>query len=321
MDLNAIYQKVTIEDAFKHQDEIMAHYFGEYIKIGKKYKNPFRPDKNADCFFKYSRNGILLFYDYATSKVYFNCLDIARLRTGLRDEQLFDEIFYKIVSPHSSQKIVEYKHSIVEPVPSLIQCKLCPFDQSDLDYWAQYNISKEILELFDVRKCCTTWINGNIFSVDTKGNPTYRYKEKDKIKIYRPFAHRREKFRNNYYGGLLEGWNQLPSQGKYCIITKSRKDVMALYSLGIPSVGVRSETTLISANALNLLKNRFKYIISYMDNDTTGLEMNAKISSTFDIPNIHNPLDKPKDASDWIKANKEEYEKWVNEEINKITLE
>jgi ubiquitin-protein ligase len=58
-----------------------------------------------------------------------------------------------------------------------------------------------------------------------------------------------------------------------------------------------------------------------MDNDTTGLEMNAKISSTFDIPNIHNPLDKPKDASDWIKTNKEEYEKWVNEEIIKITAE
>jgi hypothetical protein len=157
--------------------------------------------------------------------------------------------------------------------------------------------------------------------VDTKGNPTYRYKEKEKIKIYRPFANRKEKFRNNYYGGLLEGWNQLPSQGEYCIITKSRKDVMTLYSLGIPSVGVRSETTLISANALNLLKNRFKYIISYMDNDTTGLEMNAKISATFNIPNMNNPIDKPKDASDWTKENKNEYEEWVRKEIKRITNE
>jgi hypothetical protein len=320
MNLEGIYQKLTIKDVFDNQEQIMEYYFGTVVEAGKKhrYTNPFRTDKTPDCFFKYSRNGILLFYDYATSKVYFNCLDIAQLRTGLTYSQLLEEIFYKIISPHSGQ-VVSFKHKIVEPTPSIIQCRLCKFDQSDLDYWGQFNISSEILNTFDVRKCCATWINGFQFSANSIGNPTYRYKEKEKIKLYRPLANKKEKFRNNYYGGLLEGWNQLPEKGDVCVITKARKDVMSLYSLGIPSVGVRSETTLISSNAFNLLKGRFKTIITYMDNDKIGIEMNEKISNLFSIPGLSNPSMAPKDPSDWIKLDKQIYSEWVRKEIKLIS--
>jgi hypothetical protein len=319
MDTKLIYQKVSIEDVFKHQEQVMHHYFGSYVQIGKKFKNPFRPDKNASCFFKYSRNGILLFYDYATSKVYFNCLDIAQLRTGLSVSQLLDEIFHYVVSPHSPKLLTTIQHKEIEPTPALIQCKLCNFNEEDYKYWAQYNIKKEILEYFDVRKCCTTWINGHIFSVDSAGNPTYRYKEKDKIKLYRPKANKAEKFRNNYYGGLLEGWNQLPSSGDHCVITKSRKDVMTLYSFGITAVAVRSETTLMSKNAFEILKSRFQNLIVYMDNDKVGMEMNSKISSLYGIPFIHNPLDEPKDISDWVASGKNNYYEWISEKIKGVT--
>lgn len=315
MDVTKIYQKLSVDEAFKHQFEIMCHYFGEYVVEKKKYKNPFRADKHGDCFFKYSKNGVLLFYDYSTAKQWFTCFDIAELRTGLSREDILDEIGHNIVHPRTSRP-VELKHKISEPKPAVIKCKLCKMEEEDVKYWAQYNISEEILKLFDIRKCCKVWINEEMFAEGIPGNPIYRYKEKSKMKIYRPFAKRKEKFRNNYYGGLLEGWNQLPEKGEVVVITKSRKDVMTLYSLGIPSVGVRSETTLISGNSFNLLKSRFNKIISYMDNDRTGIEMNKKIEELFKIPYICNPENKPKDASDWMKENKSEFTEWIKEKLN-----
>ncbi len=95
MDINSIETLPTIQKVYDliGQENIMSFYL-ESVKIGKKYVNPFRDDRHASCFFKWTNKGNLYFVDYATEQVYFSPVDVAQLRTGYG----FPEILFKIES-------------------------------------------------------------------------------------------------------------------------------------------------------------------------------------------------------------------------------
>ncbi len=323
---------VKREELFKlvGQENIMNRFFGQEVREGKMYKNPFRSvlglkeDSSAGCFFKYSSSGVLLFYDLATDKNWFDCIDIAVLATGVKKPHIYDVIWdevhknnLNVIRDHSYENFV-VKQKKVEPKD--IRVMLTNFELSDYEYWNQFNINPMILNFFDVRKVKRVWIDKVLWKVSTEKQPIYRYKEKNRFKIYRPFADKKSKFRNNF-GNYLDGWNQLPICGDVVLITSSRKDVMSLYSLGFTSVSPTAESRVISKNALNLLKSRFKFVIPYMNNDETGLKMTAKYEEVYGLKGIYNPLNEPKDPSDWIKKEKNDLEKiinYINGEIQKI---
>lgn len=244
------------------QIHIIEQYFPSGIVIGTKYTNPFRNDKHKGCYFAYDVNGNLKFYDWATEKVSYDCFDIVMLALNCSFEEALLAIV-KNVKPSFVNITNEKKKELSE-----IKVRTCPFDKEDLDYWGQFDINEDILNYFNVRKCSRVWINGEIW---TKGelDPVYRYKQKNQIKIYRPFAKKENKFRNNYYGGLVDGYLQLPYKGDVVFIQKAMKETMSMYANGYSAIGVRSETTLISQNLFNILQKRFQYIIPYMDNDET----------------------------------------------------
>ena len=73
----------------------------------------------------------------------------------------------------------------------------------------------------------------------------------------------------------------LPKSGEYVVITKSMKDVMCLYSLGIPSIAPTSENCFLSEAQYHKLKERFKYIILLYDNDRPGLKAAISIHKKF----------------------------------------
>lgn len=313
-------EKISREDILAKisEKDIFEKYMGESISIGKKYRNPFRNDKTPGCYFKVSSSsGRLLFYDHATDKVYYDCFDFAHFRTGLSGTELYNHIYYDLrLELRANVIFTESKPTIKEK--TTIKTLLTKFNDFDYKYWEQYNITPSILNFFNVRKCAKTWINDYFWKASTENNPIYRYRQKDKIKLYRPLERNKEnKFRNNYEGGILDGWLQLPYCGDTVFIQKALKDVMAMYSLGYSAVGVRSETTMISKNSLELLKSRFKNVIPYMDKDEAGLKMLEKYEKEFGLKGIHHPLDKPKDASDWIKENINEYQIWLEKELER----
>ena len=293
------------------QEDIMSRYFGPF-RVGPqyKYKNPFRKDSKAGCHFAYNSSGSLRFVDYATEQVFFDCFAIAHLATGLPFHDLISAI-YNDMKVYAN-KIEIFSKSASVKLDTDIRTRLMMFDDFDVNYFGEYGITLPILDYFDVKKCEKVWINGRVWKSSKKGNPIYRYRQKDRFKIYLPFEKKEDKFRTNYYGGLLDGWMQLPVVGDLVFLLKGYKDVMAFYALGDTSVGVRSETTLISLNALNLLKARFKFIIPWMDNDETGKQMLIKYQETYGLKGICNPDWAPKDPSDWIKKNKTEFLQWRN---------
>ena len=309
MNLEELEVKTSVQELYNvlGQERIMSFYFNDTIVLNKKYVNPFRNDKTPGCFFKWSPKGNLYFVDYATKKIYYNCIDVACLNTGYG----YPDILYKIESDfrlknlklEDKQKLeLEAKSFVVPEVkPASIKVKLTRFNRKDLAYWKQFNIDETILNFYNVRKVDKAWIAENLWYVNNEMDPCYRYKEKDKFKLYRPFADKKLKFRTNFFGGLLEGYTQLPHRGDLLIITKGLKDVMTLHSIGINAVAVRSENTPVSENAYNLLKERFNKIYVWFDADSAGKSGCEKINELYNIPIINHDESYGKDPSDIVK--------------------
>jgi len=317
MDLTSIEIRPNVQTLYKlvGQETLMSFYFGEKIDLRNKYKNPFRSDKHATCFFKWSQGGNLYFIDYATEKIHYNCIDIAQMRTGYE----YPDILYKIESDFQLKnfsledrlglKIEIDSLKTVKPAevkPASIKVKLTKFNQKDLEYWSQFGVTEKILKFYDVRKVDKAWIAENIWYINNDFDPCYRYKEKDKFKLYRPYADKKVKFRTNFFGGMLEGYTQLPHKGSILIITKGTKDVMTLHSIGVNAVAVRSETTPISENAYELLRARFDSIYVWFDADRAGIEGAKKISEMYDIPVLYHHASLGKDISDIYKKHGKE---------------
>lgn len=286
------------------QEAIMSTYCYPVV-IGKRYVNPFRDDRNASCFYKWTSKGNLYFVDYATEQVYFSALDIAQLKTGYG----FPDILYKIESDFQLNSLtMDELRSLrlaekppVEVTPSDIKTTVTYFKTTDFKYWHQFGVTPEILDFYEVRKVDKAWINGKLWYIKNDIDPCYRYTEKGKTKLYRPLASKKNKFRSNFFGGILEGWNQLPPTGDELIVTKGRKDCMTLYGCGVNAVAVRSENTPISQNAFNLLKDRFKRIRLWYDNDEAGQIGCRKMAEMYGLECIIHSKDLPKDPSDIYK--------------------
>ena len=62
-----------------------------------------------------------------------------------------------------------------------------------------------------------------------------------------------------------------PKTGDVLLITKSQKDVMLAYELGIPAIAPCSEVLFLSNKQIQHLKKRFKTIVVCYDTDITGI--------------------------------------------------
>lgn len=310
MNLNELETRPTTLQLYNllGQERIMSFYFNDNVVMGKKYTNPFRDDDYPSCTFWWSKSGDLFFVDYATEKVHYSPIDIACMRTGYT----FPDILYKIESDFHIKQLnledreklaletKEFKHPEIKPAN--IKVKLTRFKKADLDYWAQFGIDENVLKYYDVRKVEKAWIGEQFWYLNNDHDPCYRYKEKEKFKLYRPLGDKKLKFRSNFFGGLLEGYTQLPHRGKDLIITKGLKDVMTFQAIGVNAVAVRSENTPVSENAYNLLKDRFENIYIWFDADEPGIKGAKKLGSIYGIPTIHHEAKLGKDPSEIVKT-------------------
>lgn len=75
----------------------------------------------------------------------------------------------------------------------------------------------------------------------------------------------------------------LPKNGDYVLVTKSQKDCMVLYELGIPSVAPISENLFLTDSKYKKLKERFGKIILLYDNDYAGIRATQSIRKKYDV--------------------------------------
>lgn len=297
--------------------DIYAHYLGQF-KVGAIYNSPFRKDKNPSFGIYYSkRTKQLLFKDHGTGEC-GNIVKFVSLYTGLTNYNDILKDIVKQLNITTDTKLDSSKQYIPssETVIGIVRQKFTP---TDINYWSQFNISEKTLKKFNVNSIKYYLCNGIVKGIYKEDNPMYAYKVYNNFKIYRPLADKYTKWRNNLTEYDIQGYAQLPSKGDTLIITKSMKDVMCLYEMGIPAISPSSESTFIPNDILEGLKKRFKRIIILFDRDNAGVKYLRKMSLKTGLEGllVHKKF-KAKDISDAIKANSfEEIKEWLYGKIKK----
>ena len=295
--------------------DIYAHYLGQF-KVGMIYNSPFRKDKNPSFGIFYSkRTKQLLFKDHGTGDC-GNVIKFVSLYTGITN---YNDILLDIVDKlkiTSDTKLVNSKQYIAS-TETVIGVVRQDFTAEDINYWSQFNICIDTLKKFNVNSIKYYLCNGIVKGIYKKENPMYAYKVYNNFKIYRPLADKYTKWRNNLGQYDIQGFKQLPKTDNLLIITKSLKDVMCLYEMGISAISPASESTFIPDDVLDNLKKRFKHILICFDRDTSGIKYLRKISLKTGLkPLLVHKKWKAKDISDAIKLNGfENIKNWLYETV------
>lgn len=300
--------------------EIYSHYIGQF-KVGAIYNSPFRKDRNPSFGIYYSkRANCLLFKDHGTGEC-GNIVKFVSLYTGKTNyQEILQDIVDRLKITNNTK--LDSTKQYTPTGETVIGVVRQPWTYTDIDYWSMFHIGKKTLEKFNVNSIKYYLCNGIVKGVYKDTNPMYAYKVFNNFKIYRPLADKYTKWRNNLSETDIQGLQQLPRKGDILIITKSLKDVMCLYEMGIPAISPSSESTWIPDAILEDLKKRFKRILICFDRDTTGVRNLRKISLKTGLePILIHKKFKAKDVSDAVRYNSfEEVREWLLQEITKSKI-
>lgn len=291
------------EEVFKRitEEEIFEKYLQLPIDEDTFYINPLRPDKRAGCRYYRNKNGRLYFKDFSkgfhwdcfnvVQAANNNCSFIDALRIIIRDFRL-----------NNTVPSYEITREEVLKLRTRIQISVRSWNQQDLQYWNQYNIDLSTLSDFRVYACKTIWINGEEYRVKSN-DPCYAYYfGNDLYKLYFPFRTDGRWFQNtNYNDNILQGWSQLKQRSKILVITKSLKDVMIYYLLGIDAVAPISENQTLTQEQYAEISSLYPIIYTNGDNDSTGRAFMVRHKVLYNIPYIVFPKTWSKDISDNVK--------------------
>lgn len=324
-----ILQKISEYDIFKF-------YCKNFIDIDKSFCSDLRIDNNPGCRIYLNSNNQLKYKDFASGDNYncwnyvmnkFNCtyyealniisndFNLSSIKTNIEPRLILtnDEFKTKIASIPKEKSTI----TIVEQ----------PWGITDYNYWNQFGITFDILDEYNVFSAKYVYLNKGSRRLTfeyKKSNPCYAYRftgeGRYSYKIYFP-NHPDKKYKWLFSGGSssdIEGYDQLPLNGDILILTKSLKDVMVLNILGYNAISLQGEKNKLEFDIHNKLKKRFNKIISFYDNDNTGLEGANYLYNEYKIGMIFVPIKTNcKDISDYVKSSSlEDGKKLMKELLN-----
>lgn len=322
-----ITKKLLLE---KHSEETyMEYYLGIPVKKGL-FCSVLRKDKTPTCSFFRNKSGDLIYKDFSghfygnfiSVVMYkFDCSYYMALQIIANDFGIIDRPKLK----KNPKPIKDSETVFKDTGPSRIQIEAQPFTDEDLKWWGKYGISKDILEYFRVYSCKSIFLNGNYFTGVTKNQKIfgyYRGKDTEGMELWRIYFPGRKtfKFLSNWKASMIQGAKQLPKEGELLVITKSMKDVMCLYSMGVIAIAPNSENLFLSETQFNKLKERFKKIVVFYDNDLPGISNMVKIKKQFGVQCFWIPRKyEAKDISDfYAKYGKNKTVQLLNEAKERI---
>ena len=328
-----VSKKLTKEYLYNSigQERLMEFYTGVPIKKGLFVSPPeIRMDRKPTCAFYKNKKGNLIFKDFAgisgdvvtVVMEIFQCSYYQALRIIAND---FDLVSYSKMDKNPPK--LEYTGSVMEETSSAkIQVEIQDFSDKELDWWDNFGITLETLKLFRVYSVKSVFLNDRYFTSSSNSSPIYGYyggKNSDKEELWRLYMPTKINYRflSNWSSSIIQGIKQLPKTGENLVITKSLKDVMSLYEIGLNSIAPISETIVISNNKYNRLSSAFNKIVLLYDNDLAGVKSAKKYKKEYNVRCIFIKRKYAKDISDLIK--KLNYPQRLNmiEELNQIVLD
>lgn len=266
-----------------NQESIMQHYTGLDVSSKKLMLSPFRSDNHITCSFYKSKSNILYLHDFATNE-HINCFQVVMRLFNCNFYEALDIIAKDFGLMKGTHQTLNFKvvPELKETESAKIQVQIKDYTPEELKWWEQFGISKKYLKKYHVFSIQHVFLNGELKFTSSKQCPIYGYyfgKDKngeEKWKIYFPLK-KEYRFLNNTSKKLLQGYHQLPKTGDLLVITKSMKDVIAMYGFGIAACAPNSETLFVNDKQLEEFKQRFKHILVVYDSDRAGQLNMAKI--------------------------------------------
>lgn len=316
--------------SYYSEETYLSHYLNLPVKKGL-FKNPLRRDNKVTCSFYKSKSGDILFHDFATGEQlnfigvvmskynvgYYEAMSIIAEDFGLKESK-------RVKNSKNYQKLsIKDAPKFEGSGPSKIGVEIKNFTKTELDWWKEYGVSPEILKKYNVYSCKNVFLNDKLFTTNSKLTFGYYGGKLEGMELWRIYYSQREQYRflTNWPSKKVQGYKQLPKEGKLLVITKSMKDVMCLAGLGISAIAPNSENIFISDKMLEDLKKRFKHIVVFYDNDRPGLRNMVKIRKNHPELNFFwIPLNKEaKDISDFYKKfKKQKTLEFIKESILKL---
>ena len=316
---------LTKDEVFARLSEetIFRHYCRNFVKFGAKFKSEFRHDPVPSAVI-FEGDTCLRYLDYGERTHSFDVFAYIMFKYRITFKEslvLIDRDFCLGLSGGTlsvASRAVAYVPRPVQKASLLIKSR--DWKNSDVDFWKEFGISRDLAERAYIQPISHYWINGMRYHAPKH---CYAYCEfYPRIKIYSPELTEGKWFSNTGKNDI-QGYSLLPCSGEICALTSSLKDALSLHSAGIPSIALQSETLLPPEKLILHLKKKFSKIIVIYDNDfhkepNTGQVMGNKIADKYELLNVC--IDSKylsKDPSDLVKNHGLETLKLINTGIEK----
>lgn len=316
-----ILENISDEDIFRR-------YCTNFTELGVKFCSEFREDSIPSCHIT-RRGGVLWYKDFGSPERGMSCFEYVayKYRTTMRGALAIIvrdfELDFDVDTMETKSNYRDYHPpSRVTPKPSggsVINVIFRKFNKDDKEFWGAYGITKETLRKFRVIPITYFTIKGRLIAADPLAYCYYYYKYEGRhlCKIYQPCRTSKDgKWVSNINSTVVQGEGMLPKSGDLLIITKSLKDVMVLYEMGITAIATNNEGALISSEYIEKQKARFKRVVLFMDNDQAGVRASELYSRAWGLSSIEIPLEEGfKDISDLVKGRGMEYAKSLLQQL------
>lgn len=267
------------------EENLMEYYTGIPCKKGL-FISKMRPDSRPTVsYYRNNKTGRLIYKDFGNGFT-ADCIGVVMHKYNCTYGKALSIIAndFNIITNNKlevNKPLIKLSNTKFEDIgDAIIQVEIKDFSQYELDWWSKYGITENTLKKFRVFSCKNIFLNNNLFLLGKEKQLIFGYfggirEGIERWKVYLPG--RKFRFLSNWKQHRLQGIDQIPKTGEYLVITKSQKDNMTLYELGIPAVSPISENCFMTDAWYNKLKERFNKLFLFYDSDLPGLRAMNKI--------------------------------------------
>lgn len=287
---------------------VYSHYLNipleEFNGGSIKVSTPFKDEKEPS-FIIYYKDGKLLFRDFSSGKSgdCFNLVQYLLEHSQGYKSSLF-EAFRTILKDYNkwamSGGVLTINKLAEKPTYKVVAHEKRLWDTSDQEYWLDYKLGSKILDWGRIHPLSFYTMSNGTEHFTIRGENIYGYFDKngDLVKVYQPknLGFRFTNVKKYIAGSEHErGYDTL-------IIASSWKDALSIWNLGIEvDIHVHNaENNNFEKSYLKDIKKRYRFIMSLLDNDDTGIKAMLKYKEEHGINYCYVPL--KKDIADSVKA-------------------
>ena len=261
------------EVLLQHIDEytLYCHYLEFEPEVRLNYNSPLRDGDESPSFGIYNCKKPNREFMWKDSGANGESGDIFKLIKLLYGYETTREVLARVMSDFDLGPGAPAREKIIKQVPQIrsdadYRIRTKNFRTEDLNWWNQFNISKDILNQYKTSALYCYWLNPTQRVPVFTSGLSYVYRVYDRYQLYFPDKPKGKKFRNDMQEHHVMGMEQLTYNGPL-IITKSMKDVMCLRSYGYDAVSPRSENTPMPESFFNWADAHYKQKLVLFDND------------------------------------------------------